>query len=242
MFLTDDQNQRTNINLYSEFFAEPVYLDREETSGEVIEVLEMIAEQWNITHHKQKRQSLKQRLGLFESNSIIIDYDTCFERFQQQNSSPSSDNENSTSVEQEINQMTFDGCLDYLKMTGDIIIFEQRSPKLILLKPYELLNNVLCRTIFRPSIDEWLNYDDNMLFRFTGYYPKQELFNIDRQRLLTRGEFTWNMLNVLFFAQNNNNTCVIEENIINVCRLMEHFYLGYLSESNSSCKFCFCSF
>ncbi|CAM4872819.1 unnamed protein product [Rotaria socialis] len=232
MYLTDEENQRKNIHLYSEYFSDAIYLDREETSHQVIEILEIIAEQWNIKHHKQKRQLLKRRLGLVESNSIIIDYDTCLNQFQQQTIPPLSENENRTPVEEEINQMTFEQCLDYLKVLGDILVFEQRSSRTIIVKPYHLLNNILSRSLFRPYMNEWLNYDDNMIFHFSGYYPTQELFNIDRQRLLTRGEYTWNMLNCLFFAQNNNNTCVIEENIIDICRLMEHLYLGYLNESN----------
>ncbi|CAF3723227.1 unnamed protein product [Rotaria sordida] len=235
MFLTDENNQRKNINLYSEYFSEPIYLDKEEISERFIEILEIIAEQWNIIHHKKKRQVLKQRLGFIQSDSLIIDYDTCLQRFQQENLSLSvlSNNEKNDLIEQEINQMTFDECLDYLKITGDILCFEQNSPKIILIKPYYLLNNILCRTIFRPHINEWLNYDDNMVFHFSGYYQTQELFNIDRQRLLTRGEYTWNMLNVLFYEQNiNNNTNLIEQNIIDMCHLMEHLYLGYLNESN----------
>ncbi|CAF2559345.1 unnamed protein product [Rotaria sp. Silwood2] len=182
MFLTDEENQRKNINLYSEFFSEPIYLDKEETSEAYIEILEIIAEQWNIIHHKGKRQVLKRRLGFIQSDSSIIDYDTCLKRFQQQQNqslSVLSDNEKNESIEQEINQMTFDECLDYLKITGDILCFEQNSPKTILVKPYYLLNNILCRTIFRPHINEWLNYDDNMIFHFSGYYQTQELFNID---------------------------------------------------------------
>ncbi|CAF4520890.1 unnamed protein product, partial [Rotaria magnacalcarata] len=77
MYLTDEENLRKNINSYSEYFSEAIYLDREETSHQVIDILEIIAEQWNIKHHKQKRQRLKRHLGLLESNSIIVDYDTC---------------------------------------------------------------------------------------------------------------------------------------------------------------------
>ncbi|CAF4846307.1 unnamed protein product, partial [Rotaria socialis] len=105
-----------------------------ETSHQVIEILEIIAEQWNIKHHKQKRQLLKRRLGLVESNSIIIDYDTCLNQFQQQTIPPLSENENRTPVEEEINQMTFEQCLDYLKVLGDILVFEQRSSRTIIVK------------------------------------------------------------------------------------------------------------
>jgi hypothetical protein len=71
-----------------------------------------------------------------------------------------------------------------------------------------------------------------MVFRFSGYYSSEKLFNIDRQRLLTRGEFTWNMLNVLFYEQNNNNISLTEQNLLDYCRLMERLYLGYVNESN----------
>jgi hypothetical protein len=239
MFLTDEENQRENINLYSEFFPEPIHLDEVEISEKVIEKLEMIAQQWNIQHHKQKRQVLKRRLGFLESDSIIINYDTCLQRFEQQNFSSDDDNEaeeNNELLENEINQMTLDACLDYLKLTGDILCFGQTPHITILIKPYHLLNNILSRTIFRPHINQWLNYDDNMVFHFSGYYPTQELFDIDRQRLLTRGEYTWNMLNVLFFEQNNDKQSLNEQTIIAYCNLMEHLYLGYLNESNLNCK------
>ena len=139
--------------------------------------------------------------------------------------------------------MSLISCLDYLKLTGDIICFGQIPQMTIVIKPYYILNNILCRTIFRPHIDQWLNYDDNMVFRFSGYYRTSELFDIDRERLLTRGEFTWNMLNVLFFEQNNDNRSLVEQAIIDHCRLMEYLYLGYINESNLNCKyeyfFCF---
>lgn len=238
MFLTDEENQRQNIYLYSEFFPEPIYLEKEETSQKFIEILEIIAEQWNMKHHKQKRTVLKRRLGFLELDSLIIDYDTCLKHFDGTNTPSSllSDNEDNESIEKEINQMTFDACLDYLKLTGDIICFKQNFLTTILLKPYFLLNNILSRTVFRPHIDDWLNYDDNLVFHFSGYYQTKELFDIDRQRLLKRGEYTWNMLNVLFFEQNNSNIDLVEKVIIDYCRLMEQLNLGYLNESNSNCK------
>jgi hypothetical protein len=239
MFLNQDEYQRKNITLYSEFFSEPIYLDDDEMIEEMIEKLENIAQQWNIKHHKQKREVLKQRLGFIEQDSLIIDYETCLKHFQQQNSSiddDDEDEENKKILENEINQMNFDECLDYLKLTGDILCFSRSSQIKILIKPYYLLNNILSRTIFRPQIDQWLNYDDNMVFRFSGYYRTQELFDIDRQRLLTRGEYTWKMLNVLFYEQNNDNQSLIEQNIIDYCRLMESLYLGYLNQSNINCK------
>ena len=83
MFLTDEQNQRENITLYSEFFPEPIHLDEVDMSEGVIYKLEMIAQQWNIRHHKQKRQALKQRLGFLDPDTLTIDYDTCLQRFEQ---------------------------------------------------------------------------------------------------------------------------------------------------------------
>ena len=237
MFLTDEENQRTNITLYSEFFLEPFHLDEIEnkTIERIIKILETIAEQWNNRHHKQKRQILKQRLGFTEIDSLLIDYDTCFNYFKQQNSILSNDENKNDLIEQEINQMTFDESLNYMKLIGDILCFESNSHKTILLKPYYLLNNILSRTIFRPYINEWLNYEDNMIFHFSGYYRTEELFNIDRERLLIRGEYTWKMLNILFYEQNNSMN-LIEKNIINYCYLMEYLYLGYLNESNLNCK------
>ncbi|CAF1367572.1 unnamed protein product [Adineta steineri] len=267
MFLTDEENQRTNITLYSELFSEPIHLDNNDMS-DVIETFEIISQQWNIVHHKEKRQILKRKLGFMAQDSLTIDYDICFKDFQKQNgtlsASSSDDNEEQKTeiteeteqtegkeqeenndgeeeveeeekneiVENEINQMTFDECLDYLKITGDIIYFNQGSQKIILIKPYYLLNNVLSRTVFRPHIDQWLNYDENMIFHFGGYYPTKELFDIDRQRLLTRGEYTWKMLSILFKEQNNSTHNLVEQNLIDYCRLMERLYLGYVNESN----------
>jgi hypothetical protein len=251
MFLTDEDNQRTNITLYSEFFSEPIHLDKNEMS-DVIGKFEIIAQQWNIVHHKEKCQVLKRRLGFMEQDSLTIDYDTCLKRFQKPNRSlsiPSAEDnekeeeieekeeeEKNELVEKEINQMTFDECLDYLKVTGDILCFTQGSQITILIKPYYLLNNILSRTIFRPHIDQWLHYDDNMIFHFAGYYQTEELFNIDRQRLLTRGEYTWKMLHILFNEQNHNSNSLIDQNIIDYCRLMECLCLGYLNETNLNCK------
>ena len=75
-----------------------------------------------------------------------------------------------------------------------------------------------------------------MVFRFSGYYPTQELFDIDRQRLLTRGEFTWKMLMFYFMNKIIIIISLTEQNIIDYCRLMEDLYLGYLNESNLNCK------
>lgn len=236
MFLTDEEYQRKNVTLYSEFFPEPIHLDDENMSGSVIEIIETIAQQWNIKHHKQKRQVLKRRLGFMEQDSLLIDYETCSQRFEQRSPSVDEEVENHKLLENEITQMTLDDCLDYLTLTGDIICVGQASQPTILLKPYYLLNDILSRTIFRPRMDQWLNYDENMLFRFSGYYRSEELFNIDRQRLLTRGEFTWKMLSMLFFEQNNASLSLTEQQIIDYCRLMERLYLGFLNESNLSCK------
>jgi Leucine-rich repeat (LRR) protein len=236
MFLINEEYQRKNITLYSEFFFEPIHLDDDDQISEVIDKLENIAKEWNIKHHKKKRHVLKRRLGFIEQDSLIIDYETCLKQFEQPYSLFDDDDETEELLENEINQMNLNECLDYLKLTGDIICFGQNPHITILLKPYYLLNNILSRTIFRPNIDQWLNYDDNMIFRFSGYYRTQELFDIDRQRLLTRGEYTWKMLNVLFFEQNNDDHCLVQQNIIDYCRLMEYLYLGYLNESNINCN------
>jgi hypothetical protein len=202
-------------------------------SEDIIEILEIIAQQWNIKHYKRKREVLKRRLGFIEQDSLTIDYETCLKRFEQSTSSfDDDDEENEQSLENEINQMNLNDCLIYLTLTGDIICFGPTYQSIILLKPYYLLNNILSRTIFRPHIEQWLNYDENMLFRFSGYYRTEDLFNIDRQCLLTRGEYTWKMLTTLFFAQNNDNQSVLERTIIDYCRLMECLHLGYVNESN----------
>jgi hypothetical protein len=169
---------------------------------------------------------VKQRLSFIPQDALIIDYDTCLEGFEEQNQSLSEDER----------ERTLNEHLDYLKLIGDILYFGPKSNRLILLKPYYLLNEILSTTLFRSHIDQWLHYDDNMVFHFSGYYPSQTLFELDRQRLLIRGEFTWNMLNVLFCEQNNRNTGLTEENILDYCQLMERLYLGYVNESNLDCK------
>ncbi|UJR21005.1 hypothetical protein I4U23_024105 [Adineta vaga] len=254
MFLTDEENQRTNITLYSELFPEPIYLDNNDISN-VIGTFEIIAQQWNIIHHKEKCQALKRRLGFLGQDLLTIDYETCFKRFQKSNGTLSESSEYESEiqefsqiqtdeeededeeaknelVENEIDQMTFDECLDYLKMTGDIVCFNQGTQMIILIKPYYLLNNIFSRTIFRPRLDQWLDYEENMIFRFGGYYPTEELFQIDRDRLLIRGEYTWKMLHILFNEQNTGEETLKDETIIEYCRLMECLYLGYVNESN----------
>lgn len=234
-YLFETENQRENINLYSEFFPEPIHLDDEQMSSQVIEQLEIIAQQWNLVHHKQKRQLIKQRLGLNQQDTLIINYDTCLKHFEEQNQISSEQND-TDEIEEELKQMSFDDHLDYLKLIGDILCFGQKPHTLILIKPYYFFNEILSTTIFRSHIDQWLNYDDNMIFRFSGYYPSENSFQIDRQRLLTRGEFTWKMLNVLFYEQNNNTIGLTEKNILNYCRLMERLYLGYVNQSNLNRK------
>jgi hypothetical protein len=242
-FLLNEGGHRENINLYSDFFPTPIHLNDEQMLTLVIEQLDTIAQQWNILHHKQKQRFIKQRLGFYQQqDALIINYDSCLKHFQQQKHYPlilSDENEieeDKLLVEEEINQMSFDECLDYLKLIGDILIFGQKPDIIILIKPYYTLNKILANTLFRPHIDQWLDYNNNMVFRFSGYYSSQKLFDIDRQRLLTRGEFTWKMLNVLFFEQNNNDISLNNQNIFDYCRLMERLYLGYLNESNLNCK------
>ena len=220
MFLTNDDYQRKNIRLYSDYFPEPIYFDNEQISKDLIEKFELIAQKWNLKYPKQLNSILKQNLRFFRENTIFIDYETCLKSFEEMKSTFNI-------------QMTFDQCLEYLKLLGDILYFPQRS---ILVKPYFLFNNVLSRTIFRPDIDRWLNYDENLLFRFTGYYPTIELFEIDRERLLNRGEFTWNMLNVLFFEQNKSDRCLIDKHILYYCEIMEHLSLGFIHPANLNCK------
>jgi hypothetical protein len=193
-------------------------------SSVLINQFELIARQWNLVHDKQKRQLVKQHLNFISQDALIIDYDTFIQDFKQQNQS------------EDDNQISFDEHLDYLKLIGDILYFGPKSNRLILLKPYYLLNEILSNTLFRSHIDQWLHYDDNMIFRFSGYYPSQTSFEFDRQRLLLRGEFTWNMLNVLFHEQNNKNISLTQQNILDYCHLMEQLYLGYTNQSNLTRK------
>jgi len=141
MILTNEEYQRKNITLYSKFFSEPIHLDDNDIAEEVIEKLENIAQQWNIKHHKQKREIVKRRLGFMEQDSLIINYETCLKHFGQSNLSLNDDDddddedeENKKLLENEINQMNLDECLDYLKLTGDILCFGQNLQTKILLK------------------------------------------------------------------------------------------------------------
>ncbi|CAF1651137.1 unnamed protein product [Adineta ricciae] len=249
MFLTDEENQRTNVALYSELFPEPIHLDNNDISY-VIERFESIAQQWNIVHRKGKQQALKRRLGFLGQELSTIDYETGLKRFQKSsgNFSESSeyesevqestkieeenDKEKDEFIESEIDQMTFDECLIYLQTTGDILFFTQGTQTIILIKPYYLLNKIFARTIFRPDLEQWLDYDENMIFHFGGYYSTEESFQLDCHRLLTRGEYTWKILHVLFNEQNTNPESLVDQIIIDYCRLMECLHLGYVSESN----------
>lgn len=242
-FLSHGEDQRKHIKFYSDYFLEPVQINDEEIVASLIEQLETIGQQWNIVHHKQKRDYVKENFAFFEPNDLLIDYETCLNYFEQQkenSSTVSQDEENKTEenkeLRDEVNAMSFDECLDYLKIIGEIFCFGEKFHMRLLVRPYFLLNGLLSNTIFRPNIDHWLNYDHNMVFRFSGFYPSQTLFDIDRERLLTRGEFTWRMLNVLFYEQNNNNVGITERDIFENCRLMERLFLGYLNRANLNCK------
>ena len=221
------RNQRDNIDFYSQFFPEAIRLDDEGMSSVLINQFELIAQQWNLVHDKQKRQLVKERLSFVPEDAFVIDYNTFLLNFEEQNQSEDG---------QQPKEMSFDEHLDYLNLIGDILYFGPKSNRLILLKPYYLLNEILAATLFRPHIDQWLHYDDNMVFRFSGYYPTQTSFELDRQRLLQRGEFTWNMLNTLFHEQNNQSTSLTEQNILDYCHLMERLYLGYTNQSNLNRK------
>lgn len=249
MFLTDEEYRRTNIHVYSDYFPQVLHLDDEQTTSIVLEQLESLAQQWNVTHAKGKRGNLKRRLGFIKPESLVIDYQACQERFEhamQSSLSRSTDDLNGEVemqdlIDEEINQMTFDDCLDYLKLTGDIVCCGCKPYVTIIIKPYYLFNRILSQTFLRPHLDSWLNYDDNVVFHFSGFYPTQASFDLDRQRLLNRGEFSWNMLNILFYDQHNDSVHLCEQYIIGYCRLMERLGLGYVNESNLNCEKVFSS-
>ena len=240
-FLVQKDERRDHVHLYSNSFPVPFHLDDEDMSAVAIEHLESLAQQWNIVHHKEKRLKLRQRFRFIPDGSIIVDYSTCLKYFEQQAQAsliPSDEDEDETSEEEqqwikdELDPMSFDACLDYLQLVGDILCVDQKPQMILIFQPSYLLNQIFARTLFRSHLDQWLNYDTNMIFRFSGYYPTEEMFTLDCQRLFTRGEFTWNMLNVLFFAQNNQQVGLTEQNLIDYCRLMERLYLGYSNQSN----------
>ena len=221
-YILDPLNQRRNINFYSEFFPEPIDLNNDQMSTSFIDKLETIARQWNLVHDKQTRMLVRQRFHFLSNESLTIDYETCLNQFNEQSSKD--------------DRMSFDEYLDYLKLIGDILCFGTKPNSIILLRPYYFLNEILSTTIFRSRIAQWLNYEDNMVFRFSGYYPTQDQFEIDRERVLNRGEFTWRMLNVLFYEQNNTTIGLTERNILDYCQLMERLYLGFINQSNTNRK------
>ena len=202
----------------------------------MIKQLETIARQCNNIHHKKKRYFMKKRFNFLPHDTLIIDYNICLNDFKETSQDSSmlfeddETEENKKLIEKEIYSMSFDEYLNYLKLIGDICCFGPKAHMKILLKPYYLLNRILSTTLFRPHIDQWLNYENNIILRFSGYYPSQDLFDIDRKRLLMRGEFTWNMLCILVHEQNNHF------NIFDYCHLLEQLHLGYLNQSNLNCK------
>ena len=222
-------------------------------STSVIEQLEHIARQWNSVHHKDKRTELQHRFSFVPADSIVVDYDACSKRFELLKNSPSKPNgtevgddqeddddedrgENHQLLIEEVDAMSFDQCLDYFELVGDIHCFGPKSQVVLIFKPYYLLNQILAKTIFRPNMEEWLNFDSNHVFRFSGYYSTEEQFQKDCERMFSRGEFTWNMLNVLFYEQNNDPIALNEQNLIDYCRLMERLQLGFLNQTNMYCK------
>ena len=238
------KTHRDNIELYSEFFPRVLRLDDEPMSSFVIEQLETIAQQWKRLHHKEKRASVRRRLGFEQDDALVINYSTCLKLFEQQTAATSDRRPNdegekmNRSVVEELNQMNFDQCLDYLKLIGDILCVGHKPQITILIKPYYFLNEILARTVFRPRIDQWLNYEENMIFRFSGCYLTEQLFAIDRERLLKRGEFTWNILSILFYEQHYDHLDLTEQTIVDYCRLIERLQLGYVNPSNLRCESC----
>lgn len=229
MFVTDDEFQRKNIRIYSDYFPQAFDLDDENLSKKFFRQFETIGHQWNFVHHKEKRMKLKQRLGFLLPQSVIVDYETCRQRFESEN-------------DEEIDQMTFDDCLDYLKLTGDILTWPCQNNQTIINRPYHLLNEIFARTIFRSDLEQWLNYEQNVIFHYSGFYLTSSEFEIDRQRIFQRGEFSWKMLNVLFHDQHNKSCDLTEKYIIENCRLMEKLFLGFVNESNLNCKSSFVFF
>ena len=240
--MADEDYRGKNIRLYSDHFSQAIHFDDENMSSSVIEKLELIAQQWNQVHCKHKRLAVKRTLGLMALDSLVVDDQWCSAHFERAKASfslpPMDDNadEHDRLIKNEIQQMNLHDCLEYLRLTGDLIYGGSVPTGMIIVRPYYLFNQILSRTLFRPRLDQWLDYDENIVFHFTGYYPTRKSFEVDRQRLLTRGECTWKMLNVLFFEQNNHSTSLSEEYIIDCCRLMQQLQLGFVNESNTDCK------
>lgn len=262
-FLTNSKYPRTHVRLYSDLFPTPLFLDDETMSTNVIEQFEYVARQWNFVHHKDKKLQLRQRFAFVPSESIIVDHDACLKRFELEKNSAAKKKqtdhrtvteftaatvvddedededmgENYQLLVKELDAMTFDQCLDYFQLVGDIQCFGSKSQMILIFKPYYLLNQILAKTIFRPNMEQWLNFDLNHVFRFSGFYLTEEQFKIDCERMFTRGEFTWNMLNVLFYEQNLDPVSLNEQNLIDYCRLMEKLQLGFLNQTNMYCEF-----
>ncbi|CAF0995620.1 unnamed protein product [Adineta ricciae] len=220
-----------NVNHYSRFFPLPIDFKEKTMLTSFLQQLERIAQQRNVRHHKHKQQLIKQRLGLHQQRALVMNYETCFRSFQERNLT-SSIATDANEAQEEINQMSFDECLNYLKLTGDILCVGKTPHSILILQPDYLLNKIFAHTLFRPDLDCWLNYRKNPIFQFSGYYSSEELFAKDRQRLRTNGEFSWRLLKILFYELTANNINVNELSIIEYCRLMERLQLGYLIESS----------
>jgi hypothetical protein len=224
-FIMRTDNTWSHVHIHSDLFPMPIAFDDINMSTLIIEQLETIARKNNIIHDKRKRLQVHRLFRFVAHDCITMDYETCSKYFQQQLSSfvdKSDGNE-------------LDTCLEYLELIGDILIFKPTSNKTIIFKPYYLFNEILRHTIFRPNLEQWLDYDKNLVFRFSGYYTSEDMFVVDRQRLILRGEWTWTMLTAIFFEQNNDSILWKQEHLIRYCQLMEHLYLGYVNPSNCSC-------
>lgn len=169
----------------------------------------------NYRHEKNKRKIVKRAFGLEGENDFLIDLERALENFEKAET-----------------PFDFESSVEYLKLTGDLVRCGSAEKVKFITRPYYVFNQLLCRTLFRPRLDEWLNYEENLLFHFSGFYPTKESFEVDREKILRRGQFSWSMLKLLFIDESRTN----EEFLIRFAYLVEDLRVGFVEESNSNCE------
>ncbi|CAF1636368.1 unnamed protein product, partial [Didymodactylos carnosus] len=234
MYLLEHYDDSQNmVEFYSNYF-QPIYFnDSPSITNDLIIQLEIIAKKWNNIHEKNKRLNFKRKLNIFNQKNIIIDYNHCRKKFdnkyiqvvdnktsfdEDEQSSEDIDKENDE--ENELDPIEFDSCLEFLRLTGDIVWIDKQKQlrNFIIIKPHLLFN--IITSFLRSNFHQWLNYEENVLFHYSGYFLTKNSFENDKERLLVNGEYTWKMLNVLLI-----DFCLNEQQIIEYCLLMERLYM-----------------
>ncbi|CAF0988858.1 unnamed protein product [Didymodactylos carnosus] len=141
MYLLEHYDDSQNmVEFYSNYF-QPIYFnDSPSITNDLIIQLEIIAKKWNNIHEKNKRLNFKRKLNIFNQKNIIIDYNHCRKKFdnkyiqvvdnktsfdEDEQSSEDIDKENDE--ENESDPIEFDSCLEFLRLTGDIVWIDKQK-------------------------------------------------------------------------------------------------------------------